>query len=111
MNFSHICFAFEINISFAFQSLFPTNCISVQSVSYFSLFRILDKSFRILVNSVFCSSFRFVFRSVFRISAGARNISAAAAGANNTTPSTDHVVCITTLMNEATNNIDDNRLF
>ena len=60
MNFSHICFAFEINICFAFQSLFPANCLAFQSVSYFSLFRILDKSFRILVRSFLYFVPRFV---------------------------------------------------
>ena len=59
-HFSHICFAFEINICFAFQSLFLANCFAFQSVSYFSLFRILDKLLRILVNSVLCFLPRFV---------------------------------------------------
>ena len=59
-HFSRICFAFEINICFTFQSLFLANCFAFQSVSYFSLFRILDKSFRILVNSVPCFAPHFV---------------------------------------------------
>ena len=59
-HFSQLCFAFEINVCFAFQSLFLANCFAFQSVSYLSLFHILDKSFCILVNSVLCFVPRFV---------------------------------------------------